>query len=130
MKLNVNEIIEAIQSYNKINKEKFSLKTTYKLTRLFDTLSKEGERYENLVREAVLKYSKKDENGEPIIVNKENLGDSVEIEPEKQALLMQEIEELNNSEIEIDDCYFTFEDFGDISISIDELKGLMPFIIE
>ena len=121
MKLTVNEVIAAVGSYNKINKEKFNLKTSYKLARLFDTLQKESERYETLTRDAIIKYSKKDENGEPII-NKGEQGESVEIEPVNQIKLVQEMEELNNSEIEIDDCYFTFDDFGDLSISIDEIK--------
>ena len=129
MKLTVNEVIAAVGSYNKINKEKFHLKTSYKLARLFDTLQKESERYETLTRDAIIKYSKKDENGEPII-NKGEQGESVEIEPVNQIKLVQEMEELNNSEIEIDDCYFTFDDFGDLSISIDEIKGLLPFIQE
>ena len=129
MKLTVNEVIAAVGSYNKINKEKFNLKTSYKLARLFDTLQKESERYETLTRDAIIKYSKKDENGEPII-NKGEQGESVEIEPVNQIKLVQEMEELNNSEIEIDDCYFTFDHFGDLSISIDEIKGLLPFIQE
>ena len=129
MKLTVNEVIAAVGSYNKINKEKFNLKTSYKLARLFDTLQKESERYETLTRDAIIKYSKKDENGEPII-NKGEQGESVEIEPVNQIKLVQEMEELNNSEIEIDDCYFTFDDFGDLSISIDEIKCLLPFIQE
>ena len=129
MKLTVNEVIAAVSSYNKLNKEKFNLKTSYKLARLFDTLQKESERYETLTREAIIKYSKKDENGEPI-VNKSEQGESVEIEHVNQIKLVQEMEELNNSEIEIDDYYFTFDDFGDLSISIDEIKGLLPFIQE
>ena len=129
MKLTINEVIAAVGSYNKINKEKFNLKTSYKLARLFDNLQKESERYESLTRDAIIKYSKKDENGEPII-NKSEQGESVEIEPVDQIKLIKEMEELNNSEIEIEDCYFTFDDFGDLSISIDEIKGLLPFIQE
>ena len=129
MKITINEVIAAVGSYNKLNKEKFNLKTSYKLARLFDTLQKESERYETLTREAIIKYSKKDENGEPII-NKGEQGESVEIEPVNQIKLVQEMEELNNSEIEIEDYYFTFDDFGDLSISIDEIKGLLPFIQE
>lgn len=129
MILTINEVIAAVGSYNKLNKEKFNLKTSYKLARLFDTLQKESERYETLTREAIIKYSKKDENGEPII-NKNEQGESVEIEPVNQIKLVQEMEELNNSEIEIEDYYFTFDDFGDLSISIDEIKGLLPFIQE
>ena len=129
MKLTINEVIAAVGSYNKINKEKFNLKTSYKLARLFDTLQKESDRYETLTCDAIIKYSKKDENGNPII-NQSEQGESVEIEPVNQLKLIQEMEELNNNEIEIDDCYFTFEDFGDLSISIDEIKGLLPFIQE
>ena len=129
MKLTINEIINAVGSYDKINKEKFTLKTSYKLARLFDILQKETERYEKLTREAILKYSKKDEEGNPII-NQSEQGESVEIDPIDQVKLMQEMEELNNSEIEIEDCYFSFEDFGDVSISIEEIKGLLPFIKE
>ena len=129
MKLTINEVIAAVGSYNKLNKEKFNLKTSYKLARLFDNLQKESERYESLTRDAIIKYSKKDENGEPII-NKNEQGESVEIEPVDQIKLIKEMEELNNSEIEIEDCYFTFDDFGDLSISIDEIKGLLPFIQE
>ena len=129
MILTINEVIAAVGSYNKLNKEKFNLKTSYKLARLFDSLQKEAERYESLTRDAIIKYSKKDENGEPII-NKSEQGESVEIEPVDQIKLIKEMEELNNSEIEIEDCYFTFDDFGDLSISIDEIKGLLPFIQE
>lgn len=129
MKLNLNEIVAAVGSYNKIKDEKFSLKTAYKLTRLFDSLSKEATRYDDLVRNALLKYAKKDEEGQPILKQTEQ-GETVEVAPEDQKMFMEEIEELNKNEIEIDDCYFTFDDFGNLSISIEEVKGLLPFIKE
>ena len=129
MKLNLSEIVASVGSYNKIKDEKFSLKTAYKLTRLFDGLSKEATRYDDLVRDSLLKYAKKDEEGNPIFKQTEQ-GESVEVTPEDQKLFMEEIEELNQNEIEIDDCYFTFDDFGNLSMSIEEVKGLLPFIKE
>ena len=129
MKLSLNEIIAAVGSYNKIKDEKFSLKTAYKLTRLFDSLNQEATRYDELVRNSLLKYAKKDENGEPILKTTEQ-GDSVEIAPEDQKKFIEEIEELNKNEIDIEDCYFTFDDFGNLTVSIDEIKGLFPFIKE
>lgn len=129
MKLNLSEIVAAVGSYNKIKEEKFSLKVAYKLTRLFDNLQKEATRYDELVREALLKYAKKDEEGKPILKQTEQ-GESVEVAPEDQVKFMEEIEELNQNEIEIEDCFFTFEDFGNLSISIEEVKGLLPFIKE
>lgn len=129
MKLSLNEIVAAVGSYNKVKDEKFSLKTAYRLGRLFDTLSKEATRYDELVREALLKYAKKDEEGNPIFKQTDQ-GESVEVAPEDQVKFMAEIEELNKNEIDIDDCYFTFDDFGNLSISIEEMKGLLPFIKE
>lgn len=129
MKLTLNEIVAAVGSYNKIKDEKFSLKTAYKLHRLFDHLNQEATRYDELVREALLKYAKKDEEGNPILKQTEQ-GESVEIAPDDQKMFMKEIEELNTNEIDIDDCYFTFDDFGNLSVSIEEVKGLLPFIKE
>ena len=127
MKLNLEEILTAVSSYNKIKHEKFNLKTAYRLSRLFDTLTEEQVRYETLVRDALIKYSRKDENGNPI-VNTSEKGESVEILPEYQATFKAEMEDLNNNEIEIEDCFFTFEDFGNLTISIEEIQGLLPFI--
>ena len=81
MKLNLNEIVAAVNSYDKVKEEKFSLKTAYKLSKLFDDLQKEATRYDELVRESLLKYAKKDEEGNPIFKKTEQ-GDSVEIGPE------------------------------------------------
>ena len=128
MKLDLNQILLATESYGKIKDEKFSLKVAYRLSKLFETLTNESNRYETLVREALIKYSKKDEDGKPIIKTTASGGESVEILPEYQEQFKEEIEELNTSEIEIEDCFFTFEDFGNLSISIDEIKGLLPFI--
>ena len=129
MKLTLTEITEAVNSYNKIKEAKLSLKVAYKLRRLFDNLEKESNRYDELVREALLKYAKKDDEGNPLFKQTEQ-GESVEIAPEDQKKFISEIEDLNKSEIEIDDCYFTFSDFGDLTISIEEVKGLLPFIKE
>lgn len=129
MKLTLTEITEAVNSYNKIKEAKLSLKVAYKLRRLFDNLEKESNRYDELVREALLKYAKKDDEGNPLFKQTEQ-GESVEIAPEDQKKFINEIEDLNKSEIEINDCYFTFADFGDLTVSIEEVKGLLPFIKE
>ena len=129
MILTIKDLSSAMNSYQKINKEKFSLKTAYKLTRLFQDIEKEVECYEKVVKNTLIKYSEKDENGEPIIHQTEQ-GDSVQLSPENQIICINEINELGNSEVEIKDCQIYLDEFGDISVSIEELKGLMPFIKE
>ena len=129
MTLTINDLIAAMNSYQKINKEKFSIKTAYKLTRLFQDISKEVDCYETVVRDTLIKYSKKDEEGNPIIRQSEQ-GDSVEVAPENQQACIEEINSLGNNEIEVNDCFITINELGEIEVSLEELKGLMPFIKE
>lgn len=129
MVLTLNEMMAAIASYDKIDKTKFNLKTTYKLARLFKNISEEAKCYEDSVKQTVLKYAEKDENGEPII-SQEEQGESVSFLPGEQQKCLEEIDELGKETIEIKDCYFTLDELGDVNISIDEMKGLLPFIKE
>lgn len=129
MKLTINDLGEAMSSYQNINKEKFPVKTAYKLMRLFQDISKEVECYETVVKDTLMKYAKKDEEGNPII-HKSEQGENVEIPKDLQEKCLKEINELGNSEVEIKDSFFTIEDFGDINVSLEELKGLIPFIKE
>ena len=129
MKIKLNDLMFAMESYKKLDKEKFPLKTAYKLSKLYNSLEAEVKIYEETVRAALIKYSKKDENGEPMIQKVEQ-GEKIEIDPENQMICMKEIEDLNNNEIEIDDCNLSISDFGDLTISLDEIRGLIPFIKE
>ena len=129
MTIKLNDLLFAMESYKKIDKEKFPLKTAYKLSKLYNVLEAEVKVYEESVKEALIKYAKKDENGEPITQMVEQ-GERIEIDPEKQAICMKEIEDLNNSEIEIADCNISISEFGNLTISLDEIRGLIPFIKE
>lgn len=129
MTIKLNDLLFAMESYKKIDKEKFPLKTAYKLSKLYNVLEAEVKIYEESVKEALIKYAKKDENGEPITQMVEQ-GERIEIDPEKQSVCMKEIEDLNNSEIEIADCNILISEFGNLTISLDEIRGLIPFIKE
>ena len=129
MTVKLTELLGAMESYKKLDKEKVPLKTAYKLAKLHNAIETEVKLYEEMVRNALIKYSKRDENGEPIVQKVEE-GEKIEIDPEQQQACIDEITDLNNSSVEIADCNLSISDFGDLTISLDEIRGLIPFIKE
>lgn len=129
MKININQINEALKSFEVIDNTKFKLKTAYKLSRINAALQEEKTKYENFLRDQIAQYAEKDENGNPKVTI-ENGQQFIPILPEYRQTYFKQIEELNNSLIDFPDIKFSFDDFGDITISITELQGLLPFIEE
>lgn len=129
MQIKLSEVLKALDSLKKINEEKFPLKTSYKLSKLSSLLEEEARLYEETARKALLKYVKKDEDGNPMSEKVEQ-GEKFDISLEDQQKCMIEIEELGNNLIELPNYTFSFEDFGGLEMSINELSGLIPFIKE
>lgn len=129
MKLSLQQVDQAYAACLKIKDEKLNIKTAYKLLKLANELEAELKNFEQFSKDLILKYCEKDSEGNPIINNTEQ-GESVNILDENKILFQQEINELNNTEIDIKDYQFNFEDFNCLSISISELNGLIPFIEE
>ena len=127
MKILSKDINLAIMSYNKINNEKFSVKTAYRFAKLFKKLSEEKEILDDLIKNIFNEYGKKDENGE--LIQNENGSISFDSD-EKRIDCMNKLNDLAETEIEIEDFYFSLEEIGDIKASIDDLVGLIPFIKE
>ena len=129
MKLTLQQIDQAYAACLKIKDEKLNIKTAYKLLKLANELEAEFKNLEQFAKNIVMEYCAKDEEGNPITTTTEQ-GDGVTIPEENQLILQQKIQELNGTEVEIKDYEFNFEDFENLSFSISELVGLMPFIKE
>lgn len=127
MKILSKDINLAIMSYNQINNEKFSIKTAYKFAKLFKKLTEEKEILDELIKNIFNEYGKKDENGELVQNDK---GAVLFDSQEKQIECMNKLNDLAETEVEIDDFYFSLEEIGDIKASIDDIVGLIPFIKE
>lgn len=127
MKILSKDINLAIMSYNQINNEKFSVKTAYKFAKLFKKLTEEKEILDNLIKNIFNEYGKKDENGELVQNDK---GAVFFDSQENQRECMNKLNDLAETEVEIDDFYFSLEEIGDIKASIDDIVGLIPFIKE
>lgn len=129
MKLTLNQIDQAYAACLKIKDEKLNIKTAYKLLKLVNELEAEFKNFEQFTKDIVMEYCAKDENGDPITTTTEQ-GEGITIPEENQSILQQKIQELNETEVEIKDYEFNFKDFENLSISIAELNGFLPFIKE
>ena len=130
MKLTLFQIDQAYQACKKLKDEKFNIKMAYKILKLYNILEQEVNNYEKIMRDLVLKYCEKDENGEPKPIKTEQ-GEGVSIQLEYIDLFNKESAELGEIEIEIKDDYiFNVEDFDNLVISLAELSGLFPFIVD
>lgn len=127
MKLTLQQIDQAYAACLKIKDEKLNIKTAYKLLKLVNELEAEFKNFEQFAKNIVMEYCTKDEEGNPITTTTEQ-GEGVTIPEENQIILQQKIQELNNTEVELKDYEFNFEDFENLSISISELNGFLPFI--
>lgn len=128
MKLTLNDINQGYAACIKLKDEKLNIKTAYKLLKLANDLEEEFKQYENFVKEIVLKYCDKDEEGNPKKITTENGEEGISILEENQDILQKEINDLLNAEIDFKDYKFEFKDFENLSFSLTEIIGLVPFI--
>jgi len=102
------------------------LKGAYKINKIKKAVEKESEFYQEKFQEIVDQYAQKDENGEVVLSE------------DKSQIMIKEglVEECNNAlndlqelEVEIDNCGLTLDDLGDdVECTPEELEALMPFM--
>ena len=102
------------------------LKGAYKINKIKKAVEKESEFYQEKFQEIVDQYAQKDENGEVVLSE------------DKSQIMIKEglVEECNKAlndlqelEVEIDNCGLTLDDLGDdVECTPEELEALMPFM--
>ena len=102
------------------------LKGAYKLNKIKKAVEKEGEFYTEKFQEIVEKYAKHDEDGK--LVFSED-GSQILIKDGMVDECNKALEDLQDLEVEIDNCGLTLNDLGDdVECTPDELDALMPFM--
>ena len=121
MKLTLQQVEQAYLACQKIKDEKLGVSLAFRLLKLYNDLEAEIKNVDNFRRDIVLKYCDKDEDGNPKTVQTEQ-GEGISINPDYQIKAQAELNELFTTEIDIKD------EFKNISISLSELSGFLPFI--
>lgn len=126
MQLKMTEVLALNSIYNKIKNKTFSVKTTYKMSKLFSVITKEAEYYSTNLNELVAKYAERDENGAYVPAGK----DGVQIKQEYIDTVQQQLNELLNLDVDLPDITFNLDELESGELTVDDFNMLMPFIAE
>lgn len=124
MQIKMTDILNLNSIYTKIKNKSFSVKTTYRMSKLFSVVTKEAEYYSNELNELISKYADRDENGGFIPAGK----DGVQIKKEYIDTVQSQLNDLLNLEVDVPDVQFSIEDLESGNLTVDEFNILMPFI--
>jgi hypothetical protein len=127
MKTQLQTILNFPQFYSLTASTKIPIKTAYKLSRLADEIEKEINFYRTKFRETLSEYCLVDEDGNYAVTDD---GTGYKIQPGKEVECNQAMEDLHALEIELPDITFTIDEFDGMELRIQDLNGIMPFIVD
>lgn len=127
MKTQLETILNFPQFYSLTTTTKIPIKTAYKLSRLADAIEKEINFYRTKFREILNEYCLLNDDGSYATTDD---GAGYKIQPGKEVECNQAMEELHALEIELPDITFTIDDFDGLELRIQDLNGIMPFIVD
>ena len=126
VKVTMEQIIDFRNSASIFGDTNLPLKGAYKLNKIRKIADKEGEFYSEKFQEIIDKYAKKDDDGN-LIFSENN--DQIMIKEDMIDECNEALVNLQNLEIEVDNCNLTLDDFGEgFECTPDELAVLMPFM--
>lgn len=127
MTLKMYQIIEFPEFFEKIKTEKLPFKISYKFTLLAQEIEKHMTFYYEKLREIVMQYGEKNEEGELVPTDD---GEGIKLIADTINEANARVAELRNLEVELPDIKFNIEMLEDLKLSLLEMNVLLPFVEE
>ena len=127
MKLQLQTILNFSQFYSLTVSRNLPIKTAYKLSKLSTAVENEITFYQTKFREILNEYCLVDDNGNYVPTED---GQGFKIQPGKEIECNQAMADLHNLEIELPDITFSIDEFDGLELRIQDLNGIMPFIVD
>lgn len=125
MLVRMQSLLNFTNFYEMVKGQKLNIKTAYKLTQLARAVEIELQFYQDKMKSIINEYSLLDENGKPIQL--EN-GEGVKIRPGTEEECYKAIFELQSIEVTLPDIQFTFEEFTNVEITVEQMSAIIPFL--
>ena len=126
IKVNLNDIINASETFNVIMQQSFKGSLAFKIARLARELSKEMETFNAERQKLLQKYCVKDENGEL----KTNDNGTVQVEPDKISEFNEEFSSLLETEVEINAEKLSMDSLDSFDITPQQMISIEKFFEE
>ena len=113
-----------INTIDKIMDKKFNIQTQYKILKIKKAIEEELALTQSLILDVCDEYWEKDENGE--IQRNEDGG--IRYKKGKMLDIQRKLNEIDNTEIQLPDIYFSLDELEKLELSLEELQVFMNFI--
>jgi hypothetical protein len=127
MQLQMQDILNFSAFYDAVKSQKLGIKTAYKLSRLNKAIETEMQFYREKLQAIITEFGLFDENG--MIVSVEN-GKGIKLRPGVETECFTATQELQLLEITLPDINFSFEEFENVELTVEEMNAAMPFWTE
>ena len=127
MKLQLQKILNFSQFYSLTTSRSLPIKTAYKLSKLATAVETEVTFYQTKLREILNEYCLVDDNGNYVLTDD---GQGFKIQPGKEVECNQAMADLHSLEIELPNITFSIDEFDGLELRIQDLNGIMPFIVD
>lgn len=126
IKVNLNDILNASETFNVIMQQSFKGSLAFKIARLARELSKEMETFNAERQKLLQKYCVKDENGEL----KTNENGTVQVEPDRINEFNEEFSSLLETEVEINAEKLSMDSLDSFDITPQQMISIEKFFEE
>ena len=123
IKVKLNDIVNATETFNKIIQQSFKGSLAFKIARLVRELDKEMQTFNAEKQKIIQKYGEKDENGE-LIVDKKGL---VKFDKTNLKEINEEFNSLLNTELEINADKLPMDSIDNFEITPQEMLQIEIF---
>lgn len=123
--ITVQDIVSSINTFKAIAAQQLPVKTAYSIARLIKEIDRENEIFISARQSLINKYGQRDEDGN-LISEDGNLY----IQKDKIQIFKEELQELLNSEIELNAEKISVENLGDVQLTSLQVSEILAFIKE
>lgn len=122
--ITINDLLNSVETLQKIAQKDFKAKLAWSIARLLKSAETEIQSFNETRMNLIKKYGEKDENGELITDEKNNC----KIKTEDVDTFTEELNELINTEVEINANKIDFNLLENIDFTPSDMTALEPFI--
>lgn len=127
MQLQMQDILNFSAFYEAVKSQKLGVKTAYKLSRLNKAIDVEIQLYRERLQAIIGEYGLFDERGQ--IISTED-GSGIKLRPGTEAACLAATQELQTIEIVLPDITFSIDEFDGMELTLQDMSGILSFIIE